>query len=370
VRLEPHDDARYVAVSPDGRWVATGSHGASTEVKVWDARTGKPEKELPVESGATVGFSPDGKWLVTGDRGCRLWAVDTWRAGPHVDGVARTAFAFSPDGKLLAMEGGFGVVRLVDPDTGREFARLEGPDQGLARSINFSPDGTRLVAGSNDSRSVHVWDLRRIRADLAEMGLDWGLPPYPPPAHDARPALRILADRGNLDALLQAQGHYREGSGLAQSGQWGKAVAAYARAVESDPGHATALNNLAWLLATCPDVKCRDPGRAVELAARALNLTPQDGNAFNTLGVARYRAGDWPAAVAALTKSDELLVGKEQSFNAFFLAMAHERLGQRAEARTWHDRAVRWMDENKPKDEELRRFRAEAADLLEGSKKQ
>ncbi|HMC65742.1 MAG TPA: hypothetical protein VKI65_12450, partial [Gemmataceae bacterium] len=44
VRLEPHDDARYVAVSPDGRWVGTGSHHG-TEVKVWNAQCGELVKE-------------------------------------------------------------------------------------------------------------------------------------------------------------------------------------------------------------------------------------------------------------------------------------------------------------------------------------
>ena len=48
----------------------------------------------------------------------------------------------------------------------------------------------------------------------------------------------------------------------------------------------------------------------------------------------------------------------------FFLAMAHERLGHKDEARTWYDRAAAWMDKNQPKNEELRRFRTEAAELL------
>ena len=84
-------------------------------------------------------------------------------------------------------------------------------------------------------KGLRVWDLRLIRRHLAEMGLDWGLPPYPPPAHDARPPLRVLVDRGNLDALPQAQGYYREGSGLAQIGQWYKAAAAYARTQKRSP---------------------------------------------------------------------------------------------------------------------------------------
>jgi len=44
--------------------------------------------------------------------------------------------------------------------------------------------------------------------------------------------------------------------------------------------------------------------------------------------------------------------------------MAHWRLGEKGKARAWYDRAVRWMDEKQPADEELRRFRAEAAGLL------
>ena len=40
------------------------------------------------------------------------------------------------------------------------------------------------------------------------------------------------------------------------------------------------------------------------------------------------------------------------------------RLGQKDEARQWYNRAVEWMEKNQPEDEELRHFRAEAAELL------
>jgi Flp pilus assembly protein TadD len=58
--------------------------------------------------------------------------------------------------------------------------------------------------------------------------------------------------------------------------------------------------NLAWLLATCPDLKLRDAKRAVELAKKAVELTPKEGNYWNTLGVAQYRASNWKDAIAAL----------------------------------------------------------------------
>ena len=79
--------------------------------------------------------------------------------------------------------------------------------------------------------------------------------------------------------------------------------------------------------------------------------------------MAHYRAGEWKAAIVALEKSMALRKGGD-SFDWFFLAMAHWQLGEKEEARKWYDRAVVWMDKNRPKDEELRRFREEAAKLL------
>src|SRR5205823_3407900 len=145
----------YIAVSPDGRWVATGSHWG-TKVKIWKARSGKLARVLPVEGGSRVGFSPDGQWLVTTEGGCRVWAVHGWKKGAHIGGEP---FAFSPDSKLLAVETGHAVVRLVDPATGREYGRLEDPHQERAAHLHFSPDGTQLVTSSHDGLAVHVWDL-------------------------------------------------------------------------------------------------------------------------------------------------------------------------------------------------------------------
>jgi hypothetical protein len=47
--------------------------------------------------------------------------------------------------------------------------------------------------------------------------------------------------------------------------------------------------------------------------------------------------------------------------DCFFLAMAHWQLGEKPRARSWYDKAVPWMEKNQPKNEELIRFRTEAA---------
>ena len=116
-------------------------------------------------------------------------------------------------------------------------------------------------------------------------------------------------------------------------------------------------------MAVFPVEKIRNPNQTVELAKKAVELAPEDGSFWNTLGVAQYRAGHWNAAIEALEKSMELRKGGDAS-DWFFLAMAHWQLGHKDEARKWYDKAVEWMDKNQPKNDELRRFRAEAAELL------
>ncbi len=196
IRLAPHEGARTVAVSPDGHWVATGSQDGGA--RLWEARTGRAVKDLPPQEGwVGVRFSPDGRWLATGGNGLRLWAVGSWQEGPSLGGVPGAAFAFSPAENLLAAETGHGAVRLVDPDTGQEYGRLEDPEQVRATWICFSRDGTQvLTAGGGDAAWIRAWDLRAIRPQLAGMGLDWGLSPYPPAAEEDAPPLRVAVDLG------------------------------------------------------------------------------------------------------------------------------------------------------------------------------
>jgi tetratricopeptide (TPR) repeat protein len=112
----------------------------------------------------------------------------------------------------------------------------------------------------------------------------------------------------------------------------------------------------AWFLATRPDAEHRDPRRAVELSG---------GSTYSPvhLGVAQYRAGDWKAAAARLGEYAQRKDGRNNGAG-FFLAMAHWQLGEKDKARLRYQEACAWTDKCRPNDLELRRFRAEAAQLL------
>jgi predicted Zn-dependent protease len=122
------------------------------------------------------------------------------------------------------------------------------------------------------------------------------------------------------------------------------------------------VNDLAWIYAASADAEVRNPARAVELAKTAVGTKPNEGVFWNTLGVAYHAAGAPNDALAALEKSMALRDGGD-AFDWFFVAMSKHKLEQ-GDARQWFDKAVAWMDEHKPDDPELRRFRAEAAKVL------
>jgi len=127
---------------------------------------------------------------------------------------------------------------------------------------------------------------------------------------------------------------------------------------------ASTCNSLAWFFATSPDSDAGEIKEAVELAERAVALGPETGQYWNTLGAAQYREGTWEAAVTSLEKSCELLGDEHLGSNAFFLAMSYWQMGKEEEARQWYTKGVRWMEQDAPEDEELRRFRQDAAQLL------
>ena len=131
------------------------------------------------------------------------------------------------------------------------------------------------------------------------------------------------------------------------------------------PDTPSSMSPLAELLATCPDARLREPKRAVELAKDAVKLAPRSAWSWRVLGWASYRTGAWKDSIAALEKSIELREDGGDSFQWFFLAMAHWHVGNKEQARRWYGRAVEWADKNRPADAQLRRFRAEAVELLE-----
>jgi WD40 repeat protein len=146
--LRHGDRVRAVAISPDGKFVLTGS-GDST-ARLWRADSGQLISTLRHDSGVTaVAFSPDGKSVLTGSRDstARLWRADSGQLIStlrHDDSV--TAVAFSPDGKFVLTGSDNRTARLWRPDSGQLISTLR--HGSYVTAVAFSPDGKFVLTGN------------------------------------------------------------------------------------------------------------------------------------------------------------------------------------------------------------------------------
>jgi serine/threonine protein kinase/tetratricopeptide (TPR) repeat protein len=175
------------------------------------------------------------------------------------------------------------------------------------------------------------------------------------------------AERANRQAVQLAPdspvGHFGLARSLHAQGKHAEAIAEYREAIHLAPQWPEPHNAAAWLLATSPDSKVRAPKEALSLAKKAVELSPQTWNFWGTLGTAQYRTGDFQAALGSFQRAAELDKARA-GCDGFWVAMIHWRLGNKDLARQAYDQTVQWMEKHNAEDEELRRFRDEAAELL------
>jgi WD40 repeat protein/serine/threonine protein kinase len=308
-----------LAWSPDGRRLAAGCGDA---VRVWDARTGKEELTLPAHAAplnvstvflSAVSWSPEGRRLLcgSGDGLARVWDAHTGKEELILRCLhgSVTQVSWSPDGTRLAGASSEQAVYVWDAQTGKEAALLEG-HASLILSVVWSPDGRRLASSAGD-HTIRIWD-------------GMATPDREPP----RPGNPRIP-----------------------------------RAIRLSPRFAAWTNAMAWRDINLINAEPHHFRTAVALALHAVQSEPTNGEFWNTLGVVHYRAGNWNEAVAALEQSMKFRKGGD-SFDWFFLAMVQWQMGEKELAHKSYDQAVQWMDKNQPNDVQLRRFRAEATELL------
>ena len=166
--LKGHTDwVRSVAISSDGKRIVSGSWDRT--VKVWDAATGKEMLTLKGHTGNVncVAISRDGKRIVSGSGGApdrsgrqlfgelKVWDANSGNVFRNLKGHSARVWsvAISPDGKRIVSGSDDRTVKLWDAGTGQELLTLT----GAGRAVTFSPDGKRIVTGSDD-RTVKLWD--------------------------------------------------------------------------------------------------------------------------------------------------------------------------------------------------------------------
>jgi WD40 repeat protein/serine/threonine protein kinase len=160
--LEGHSGAvSLLAFSPSGEWLA--SHD-SEGYYLWDVESGTLLKSITESnfgrSISNMAITPNGLLMAFGGSGrFNLWDLQTGemhrRLYWNTDSV--TGMALSHDGKILASVGRDRVIRLWDPESFTQNRSLEGNLR--PNNIAFSPDGTLLALGGGWNDLIHLWDV-------------------------------------------------------------------------------------------------------------------------------------------------------------------------------------------------------------------
>ena len=155
------DIVTCLAVSPDGRFLVSGSKDRT--VRIWDLESGlrKAVLEGHEDEVNSCTFSPNGQVVVSGseDATLRLWDA---QSGNELAVLKQsdpvTCLALSPDGRSLASTGEEQIIRLWNRETG---SSKEIPTNLFYRAKRcvYLPDGSTLAL-SDEGHALYAWDMQ------------------------------------------------------------------------------------------------------------------------------------------------------------------------------------------------------------------
>src|SRR5262249_23740989 len=138
-----------------------------TTIRLWDGLTGQAAGILRGHTPLidVLAFSTDGRWLVTGsnypENAVRLWDVATGQEvvptfSGHRNGILTVNF--SPDGSRIVACSRDQTASLLDGTSGKLIRELLGHTGDVVSAV-FSPNSKRLVTSSSD-QTLRIWDAQ------------------------------------------------------------------------------------------------------------------------------------------------------------------------------------------------------------------
>ncbi len=156
-----------VAYSPRGQFAATGSNDKT--IKLWDVNTGREIRTYPGNTGGSryLTFSQNGRLIASVDQdySLKIWVVATSELirTITIPGDDILSATFTPEEQIITGSEENHAV-LWDIGTGKEIRRFTPVSRDIlmqnnftypsAQTVEISPDGSRLLTGSNDRTAI------------------------------------------------------------------------------------------------------------------------------------------------------------------------------------------------------------------------
>jgi WD40 repeat protein len=149
---------------PDGKRVVVGAyHSTRCTVQVLDVATNKIVKEFKGHENGVwcVAVSPDGKLIASGaeDSTARIWDYDTSKEIAKIEefGARVTSVAFSPDNKTLLVCSNDGTALLYDIAARKVKFPLNDHTESV-RGVAFAPNGKTCATVGKDKKAL-IWNV-------------------------------------------------------------------------------------------------------------------------------------------------------------------------------------------------------------------
>jgi WD40 repeat protein len=137
--------------------------GRSCRVSLWHTDDWQEQRAWTFTAAVPCfAVSPDGRWLATGHLAgpVQIWDLAHFSGNRTFSFSGRiTGVAFSPDGQFLAAASGEGMIKVWDVRGFREHAPFQAHSSEMY-TLAFSPDSRRLLTGGNPREAIKFWDVR------------------------------------------------------------------------------------------------------------------------------------------------------------------------------------------------------------------
>jgi WD40 repeat protein len=194
---EGEKPATSAAIAPNGQWVAIGMAGG--RLLIYAIPEGRVLADLPDAHKGDVNriaISPDGRWLATAsdDKTAKLWSISATAAGnlgltrSHtLFGYTRSVMAltFSSDGRRMATASYDGQIGQFDVATGK--GRSVKAHEGRTTSVAFDTTGEWLLS-SGDDYKLRLWRANYLEQPPRELVRLQDTPTWASIAPDGRSA--------------------------------------------------------------------------------------------------------------------------------------------------------------------------------------